>query len=675
MKSNVKIGLALAAVTVAGFVRMAAGEPTGCPDFTVEQPRDTKGPVLRAADFGVSTTNADNAAALNRAFEACRKAGASKLVLERGTYKCHGPVGLVLDGLTDFTFDGGDSLLVFWRKNPADWDSRKYHPESAAPEGKEGNLTVRNCRRVKVARLNLDWDWSVNPLGFFAECVGKHVDERDNESYVDFEIRGMDRYPIYPNPVPIQLIQPFDKACVNARFGKSGEATGARCYCGMGAGHFGCKNEWLSPTRLRVWVYVQQPDRPQLCDPARFAPRLNRGAVSGFDVGGMFNVSHYYYGMNGISLTSNEHLTLSDVWQWSCRGAGLVIGGGEKYTLLERVRLAAPTPEEVKARGAGGAYPRPFTATADGTHVQRSLGYVKLVGCEWEMHNDDSVNFHDCTSIARKVGPRTLSVVNNFGVSYLAVKPGSTVELRQEDYALTGWRGKVVKADQKTFEVDRDLPEQKGIFFVVFNLDYSTSNLLFKDCLFHRTPWARNLILGSNVTFDGCRFEDTLGSPLRFQACYTYNVWCEGSGCTNVVVRNCTFKNCADAYKVNGISSQIYMGVRIPGYHAWPEYGVRPVQDAWLAKEIEKRDKIGAAGYPKPCADAIGNFLIEGNVFINPAKYLLYAYNGTDIILRNNKVVFDGTAPYGRTAASGKVKLGDASGVKTDDPSLLEETR
>ena len=132
MKSNVKIGLAWAAVTVAGFVRMAAGEPTGCPDFTVEQPRDTKGPVLRAADFGVSTTNADNAAALNRAFEACRKAGASKLVLERGTYKCHGPVGLVLDGLTDFTFDGGDSLLVFWRKNPADWDSRKYHPESAA---------------------------------------------------------------------------------------------------------------------------------------------------------------------------------------------------------------------------------------------------------------------------------------------------------------------------------------------------------------------------------------------------------------------------------------------------------------------------------------------------------------------------------------------------------------
>ena len=640
--------------TVAAGLWAAPFEPTGCAKFTVEQPEKREGPVVKAADFGFSTANADNAAAINRALEECRRVKAERLELAPGTYRCHGSVGVSMEGIEDLVLDGKGALLVFWRKAKGDWDSG-----AGGPVGGGANMLVKDCRRVRVERLKMDWDWSVAPLGFFGECVNKHVDQRDNESYVDFEIPDIERYPLYPNPVPVQLIQPMSKDRTNGRL----EGGGARCYCGQMPGHFGCRNEWLSPTRLRVWVYVPQPDRPQNKNElSRFSPSRNRGACGSFDIGGMYGICHYYYGMCGITLDSSEHVTLREVDIWSCRGAGLMIEGTQKYTLLYKFRVAPPSPDDVRAAGAGGAYPRCLTSTADGTHVKQCRGYVMMSCCEWSMHNDDSVNFHDCTTIARAEGPRVLRVVNNNGTKYISAEVGAELELRQEDYSVTGWRGKVVAMDGRTFTMDRDLPKQNGLFFVVFNRMYSTEHIHFRKCRFHGTPWARNVILASNVTFDDCRFEGMLNSPLKFQACYNYNVWCEGAGCTNVVVRNCTFSNCADYsqnWAPNGISSQIYCGVKIPGSRGWPEKNVVPIYDAQLKKAVDARLAKGPSADVVPAfRDVLSGILVEGNTFVNPRGYVWHAESGDNLIFRNNKVVFDETAPYKTLPEAGSIKSG-----------------
>ncbi len=632
----------------------AAARPTGCSEFEVEQPRQTGGPVLKAEDFGVSPDNPDNAAALNRAIAECRRVKASKLVVKKGTYKCHGPSGIVIDGLEDFVLDGGDSLFLFWRKHPNDWDAKKHHPESTSPEGSGPCLLAKNCKRVRVENVKSDWDWAVNPLGFLARCVNKHVDERDNESYVDFELMGPDRHPFYPNPVPLQLVMPMNADGSNARM----DGSGARCYIATAPGLFGSRNEWIAPNKLRVWVYVPMADRSQGggLGTGGNNPIRNRGACRGFNIGGVFSLSHYYYGMGGVHLDSNRHFTLRNYSLWSCRGHGLGIGGTAQYTWLDNFRLAPPDPAEVKAYGAGGAYRRSVTATSDGTHVGRCLGYVKLTNCEWSMHNDDSVNFHDCSTIARTVASNKVQVVNNFGTPYLGAKVGHEIELRQENYAITGWRGKIVAMDRHTFTFDRPLPKQTGLFFVLFDREYSTEHLYFKNCLFHKTPWARNLILASNVTFDGCRFEDTLGSPLRFQTCYTYNVWCEGTGCTNVVVRNCLFKNCADFYTVNGVSSQIFTGVRVPDHRGWPERESCPIADAQLKADVEARLAKGAAADVIPSGDVINSILVENNEFVNPRGCTWYAFNGDRLAFSNNRIVFDGTAPYALRDDAGKFR-------------------
>jgi len=631
----------------------------GCAEFDVEQPRTHDGVVLNAADFGVSPTNVDNAAVLNRVISEARRLKASRLDVPKGTYCCHGPVGIVLDGLEDFVFDAHDSLFLFYRKYPGDWDSRTFRPDSKDPEGTGANFHVKNCRRVRIENVRSDWDWSVNPLSFLGKCIDRHVDERPGESFVDFELQGVERHPFYPNPIPIQLVMPLNEDGTTARM----DGKGPRCYLATSPGEFGSRNEWLSPNRLRVWPYVPMPDRPQPKNVGSRSAANNPKVVPRFEPGRLFAVSSYYYGMSGVELESNEHLTLRNFHVWSCRGHGLGIAGSQRYTWLDGFRLAPPDPEQVKSFGAGGAYRRSVTATADGTHVRRCNGYVKMTDCEWAMHNDDSVNFHDCTTIARTVASNRVQVVNNFGTWYFGAKVGQEVELRQEDYAITGWRGRIVALDKTTFTFDRPLPRQTGLFFVLFNCAYSTEHLLFRNCLFHNTPWARNLILASNVTFDGCRFEDTLGSPLRFQTCYTYNVWCEGTGCTNVWVKNCTFRNCADAYTVEGVSSQIFTGVRVPGSKGWPERLRAPIKDARLKADVEARLAIGAAADVIPCRDIVNNIVVERNTFVNPRGYVWYAMNGDRLTFRDNRVLFDGAAPYPLQAEAGGTRFDAATGI------------
>ena len=648
--------MAFAAIALTLLSLQADGRgPTGCPAFGVDLPRNHAGPVLKAADFGLSVTNTDNAAAINAALAECRRVKASRLELAPGTYRCFGPKGVEVAGLSDFTLEGNGAVLVFWRKHPKDWDAKPGdYAVGAGP-----NLQVKDCRRTLVRDLVCDWDWWRHPLGFFARVVGKKA-EADGESYVDFKLVGHERYPLYPDPVPVQLILPIGEDLAGGRM----DGGGVRVYCETAPGMFGSRNEWLAPDTLRVWICVAQPDRPHGADIARrFTKGRNRGTCAAFQVGETYNICHHYYGMSGMDLSACEHLTLRNVSLWSCRGHGVGIGDGLGYLAFEKFRLAPPTEAEAKSAGVGWFGPRPYTSTSDGTHCRRSCGHFRFTDCEWTLNNDDCLNFHDCTTIARGEGERTLRVVNSLGTRYLGASVGHELELLQENYEPTGWRGKVVAVEPDTIAVDRPLPRQTGRFFVVYDRAYSTDDLLFRNCRFHHAAWARNLILANNVTFEGCRFDSFVGSPLRFQTCYTPNVWCEGMGATNIVVRDCTFENCADFYTVEGVSSQIFLGLRLPSHRGWPEKGVALIKDEILRRQYDEMLAAKGSLDAKPCGRTVGGLLVERNTFVNPRGALVYAFNGDGVTVRDNRVVFDGKAPYRLLPDAGGVRADDATGV------------
>ena len=627
------------AALAAGILR---GEPTGCPDFEVEAPRATGGTVVRTADFGLSEANEHNAEAANRAFAEARRVKAARVVIAPGTYRCFDGPGLKIEGLSDCVVDGGGATFVFRRTVPNQDDP------SILVEG-YGNVEIRDCVRTEVGNFNIDWDWERDPLGFWCTCVGAAEGAEDNTSTIDFDL---DRpHPKYPDPVAIQLLTPMAKDRSGPRR-DDGRNNHGSVYFGTSAGTMGAKMAWLSPSRIRVWPYVR-PDYGYVAPYSanRYSPKRNRDLVRLFaqkEIGNVFAITHHYYGMNGIVLTSNRHFTLRNVDIWATWGLGVETRGAQKWWQLVNVNVR-PKP--------GANYP--VTSTADAHHVVQSQGYAKMIDCEATMHRDDHFNYHDRTQIAWTKGPRTVEVVNNRGVAYTLFRTGSRLRLRQQDFApVPGWTGRIVRIDGEQIAFDRDLPQQTGLFFVLIDDEYTTENFLFRNCRFHGSSYSRGLILGSNLTFENCTFGPMDGSPLRFQSCYTYNVWCEGIGCRNVVVRNCRFENVRDDFTVGGVSSQIFTALRLPWKGDAPMRQV-PIKNAAFAKAVAAYE---AAGKPViPSGEAVGDILVEGCTFVNPRGYLWYIMNGSGYHFRDNTVVWnDPGAP--RLPYAGRIRVdGDAT--------------
>ena len=613
------------------FVLTAASgsEPTGCPDFEVEPPRaGQRGRMtVKAVDFGLSGQSERNHEAINAALREAKRVGAARVELAPGIYRCFDGKGIDIDGFTDFTFDGKGATLVFRR------DHAPLERQADQLVG-EANVEIRNCRRTLVENFNMDWDWRNDPLAVWARCVGKHEDAEDGKSYADFEL---DRpHPKYPEHVPVNLLTQMSED-------RNGAVMDGKCrhpgYFGSSLGHIGTKSEWLSPSRLRIWPFVK-PDYGYFATEAlgRFGKGKNRDFTSEIEVGGTYVISHAYYGLNGFVLTSNRHLTLRNIDIWACKGFGVETRGAQKSWQLVDFNIR-PKP--------GEKYP--CTSSADAHHVAQSLGYGKMIGCEVTMHQDDHFNYHDRTQIGWKRGARTVEIVNSRGVGYTLFKPGSKIALRQEDFGGTGWTGMITEIDGNFISFDRDLPEQKGMLFVLMDAEYATENFIFRDCRFHGSPWSRGLFNGNNATFENCSFGPMVGRPLFLLSCYTYNVWCEGIGCTNIIVRNCRFENCLDVKEERGVSAQIMSEIAIP-----PSYDPErfTIANAELAAKVAANKASGRKVVPAD--DALGSILIEGCTFVNPRGYLWAARNGSDMIFRRNRVVW-GNPPFKVLPCAGKV--------------------
>ena len=551
--------------------------------------------MVRAADFGLSVSSEKNAAAIARALAECRRVKASRLELAPGTYRCYDEPGVVVRDFTDFTFDGRGAVLVFRR--PAEY---RCQPQSELKLD-SGNLLVQRCLRTRVENLTMDWDWEHDPLGAFFRVVGRNIDaEHGENSYVDWELVDYERYPLYPNPVPLQKVMTMDEC--RTRFRR-----GAGFSFGQTEGHFGAKNEWVKPNVLRVWPCIPMPGRNQ--NPAtgfRHDPAANLFRVRHFEDGGLYRLQHCYYGKNGINLDSNRHLTVANVAVWSCFGMGMVTDGVQEYWQVENFRVVPPTREEFERAYPGQRFfERPISSVSDGHHVARSKGHCRYVNCAFSRNNDDSSNFHDRFTIAIKVAEKTLQIVNKRGADYFRAVPGAPIELRQANFSATGYTAKLVRVKGELLFLDRPIPEQTGPCFLVWDRTYGTDWVHVKGCDFTDTGW-RNIFSPSNLTIEDCLFRRTYGFPCQFIADYRANLWCEGFGATNIVVRNCRFEDtCVAMPKAAQIST------------------VCVTPEGW---DIPAPDK-GFVG---------GDLLIEGCTFVRPTGPLLKLTTGRNVTFRRN---------------------------------------
>ncbi|MGN0853877.1 MAG: right-handed parallel beta-helix repeat-containing protein [Kiritimatiellia bacterium] len=610
MTVRVLSSLALLMAAVSATAGTPAPHParavSGCPDFTVEKPRERGGDILNAASFGFSTASDKNAAAINRALAEARRIGARGIELAPGTYRCFDEDGIVIEKMTDFTFDGKGAVLVFRR--PAEY---RGQPQSEIIMNKS-NLFVSNCERVWVKNLTMDWDWQNDPLCDAGIVAAKHIDrDHPEESYIEFVLPDWERHPKYPEPVPIQKMQrmPEDRSgfCVSEHF-----------YFGQTEGHFGAKNEWVAPNRLRMWPGVPMPGRNQNPQTGyRLRPLANLKDVERVNEGELYRILHCYYGKNGVCMLGNRHATISDVTVWSCFGMAMVTDGPQEYWRVERFRVVPPTEREFAAAYPGVPFfKRLMTSSSDGHHIARSNGHCQYVDCLWTLNNDDSNNFHDRFTIAVKCGAKKLHIINRRGYNYFRAARGTEIELRKPNFdkigsSPLGFRAKLAGIAGEILILDKDIPEQTGPCFLVWDRSYGTDNVLLKGCKLVDSGF-RNLFSSSNLTIEDCEFIRTGNYPIRLIGDYQADFWCEGMGVTNVVIRGCRFEDPCVSFPGAPVISSVC--VTPPGW------------------EIDAPDKGFVAG----------DVLVDDCRFIRPKGPVIDFSTGRNVMFRNSTIDLKG---------------------------------
>lgn len=553
---------------------------TGCPDFNVELPAgNPNAPVVNAADFGATENNLKFCDAMNAAVAHCRKVGARKLVLPKGVYHLYNSGPITFEGLKDFEFDGGGSTFIFLRDKGL--AKMKGLDASKISNNFQDGACVKifECERVKVGNFNIDWDWAADPLGSIVRV--ENVCASPGGEYIDYKFVDYDNFP--RRDLRVANLSSYDP--VSNLIGVEGGATlGYEFYKGKNIP----KMEWLSGNVLRVWH-------------SRYSRRAK--------VGDFYRMQHYYYDGAGVLTHQNRHLTLSKVNVYSCRGHAFVVSGTQQY--WQYLDCSIKPPEGAKARA--------ITCTADHLHVVNSRGYMKLIGCDFMLGADDCINVHDCTGYAVRKSDFSLETRNVRGIKMFKV--GDPIELRDDDFSPSGFTGKIksvkpIDASKGVHEIvfaDK-IPQPKGEGFIMFNRYYSSGNILLRNCKFHSNRARGIIIQCPNVTVENCVIKNNEMAGMRIVTGYTPNLWSEGFGVDNLLVRGCVFEstNRTDV-KADGFARDIHIGIyRTTG------------------------ERTGQTMYP-----IMSNITFEKNTFKNAYGLVAFITSSGNVVFRENTIIND----------------------------------
>lgn len=553
---------------------------TGCPDFNVELPAgNPNAPVVNAADFGATENNLKFCDAMNAAVAHCRKVGARKLVLPKGVYHLYNSGPITFEGLKDFEFDGGGSTFIFLRDKGL--AKMKGLDASKISNNFQDGACVKifECERVKVGNFNIDWDWAADPLGSIVRV--ENVCASPGGEYIDYKFVDYDNFP--RRDLRVANLSSYDP--VSNLIGVEGGATlGYEFYKGKNIP----KMEWLSGNVLRVWH-------------SRYSRRAK--------VGDFYRMQHYYYDGAGVLTHQNRHLTLSKVNVYSCRGHAFVVSGTQQY--WQYLDCSIKPPEGAKARA--------ITCTADHLHVVNSRGYMKLIGCDFMLGADDCINVHDCTGYAVRKSDFSLETRNVRGIKMFKV--GDPIELRDDDFSPSGFTGKIksvkpIDASKGVHEIvfaDK-IPQPKGEGFIMFNHYYSSGNILLRNCKFHSNRARGIIIQCPNVTVENCVIKNNEMAGMRIVTGYTPNLWSEGFGVDNLLVRGCVFEstNRTDV-KADGFARDIHIGIyRTTG------------------------ERTGQTMYP-----IMSNITFEKNTFKNAYGLVAFITSSGNVVFRENIIIND----------------------------------
>lgn len=532
---------------------LPGGLPTGAKAFAVQRPDAAKMRVFDAKDFGASPDAADNGPALQAAIAAAARALPARLVLGPGRYRVRGK-GLAFDALHDFALDGQGATLVFG-------GLAIYHRHLIA---------IRDCERVAFRDFTVDWDWGADPV---ASMVRAEKVSPDGKTCA-FRFLAPENLPP-PKNVRVASL---------TRMAPGTLSPDAASPLAIGLEFFKWQNRpvtrWLEDGLLEVT-----------------AARPEFAAVA---VGDELRMRHYVYDHCAFAMRSNRDLTLEKVAIAAAPGMGIVVGGEQRSWQFLGVKIAP---------GPG----RCLSTAADAVHVDSSCGDFRMEGCEIAHCADDAVNIHDLNAYAIKLDAHRLRATNarNHPADYF--RPGDLIELRRADFSPAGFAARLVETRGARPNLEmvfaEEVPGPEGGGFVVFNRRFGTRNVVIRNNRFHDFSPRGLLLMADDVTVEGNEFVNGEAAGIKLETGYTDNLWSEGFGVNNVVIRDNLFE------RVNRCG-------RYPNEN-------RP--DIYISSYMHADPSIVKASFP-----IIQRVLIANNRFVNSTGSPVYVSTAADVVVAGN---------------------------------------
>jgi hypothetical protein len=298
-------------------------------DVTITPPNRAKQTVVSLNALGASPTRPDNYAAFAAGIARCRALQGCRLTLDPGVYRLATAKTLLWSGLTDFTFDGQGSTLLFTRINPP-----------------KGSLNIfRDIARAEFLNFNIDWDWNAYRLADVVKVVGSTRTSWTlqflNWDWDDSKIAGF------------YSMVSADPA--------AGYAPGTH----TGDEWFGLYEGRNPPSVSRV-----SQDTIRL----NFDTAINQGPI----VGTFAIIKYFGYDSAAIASTNLRHILLDGVWVNGAPGKAMTFGDTGSPMIIRNSGVRIPEGSQ-----------RAYATTADGLFLTRTGGRVLIENVEISRQADD----------------------------------------------------------------------------------------------------------------------------------------------------------------------------------------------------------------------------------------------------------------------------------------------
>lgn len=488
----------------------------GYKPFTPEPPVVAKPLTLSMANYEFVADSkeaaANNSLQFLQAIKDCRARNATTLLIPKGTYRFAGVRSIPFDSLKDITIDGQGSLFII----------QEMMRDGAA-------FLVRNCERMVIKDLTIDWDWNTTPIA----SLGVVSNLSDDRKQCDFTFPDLDAaQTALTKTTPWKAMIRMDpKTLVRDD-----------------------NNVYNLPRNLVV-----------AAGPAGNVLRVTFPSAAPVENGRTYAIRHLYYEMCAFKVGDSGHLVFDSVTVNSIPGMGWLFTGAMHHFALINCHIIRPEGSR-----------RALTTAADGVHVGESMGNMIIKDCSFTGMGDDAINLHDNCYQAEAVtdpsDPARLTLLNCRTYT-LRITPGDSLQFYDPDYANLNRAAEPVVREVATVQSDNaagrteltfttPLPSPLTPQAIIRNTRYQTRNVLIDNCTFEYTSGRGILLSTYDTTLQNCRFDHVFGAPIRFETNITQPHWSEGHGCADVLIRDNVFENCNLADNSKG--AIIWGGVIIP---------------------------------------------------------------------------------------------------------------